>query len=438
AFNIAQSSFRQLIETPDALEDVEAVNANSDNWNQLAADCRSCLSEHSKDVEIFSWYTVAQLFTAEPISNLAIALLTFEQVVNQHWDSLQPILPEKKRKGESEQEQAKEVAEHRVKPLLQLVGDTAESGLLYMPLQMLPLVGDIDYGSFFAAEKAGSLAELQQKAVGFFSSEQAELNTKIIALGQVHDAMQSLEKAIGEKCIAAGTTGVSFRFAKESIERLINAMQYLVGDQFSRWPLDPEPAESQPEQTNTETGVPAPAVRADSGERLGENLKGGNTPNLQQTAQLDIQPAAQPVAVNANALASRDHALAELQKIADYFQQTEPHSPIYLLLKRAIRWGGMSLPDLLQELVGEQGSVNQRIQQLAGLESADHQAELVPVDTATSMNVHSGVNSPSNVDAATSEVQASSAVSMPLEEPTQSSVTANDNTPSGGLSEIEW
>ena len=36
----------------------------------------------------------------------------------------------------------------------------------------------------------------------------------------------------------------------------------------------------------------------------------------------------------------------------------------------------MSLPELLEELVGDNNAVHQRIEHLAGLESAEHKAEL--------------------------------------------------------------
>ena len=415
AFNVAQSSFRQLVETPEATEDIETVHANSDNWTNLASECHSCLQQYSKDVEILSWYTVSQVFTADPLVNLVSALATFEQIINQYWDSLQPILPEKKRKGATEAEQAKEVVEHRVKPLLQLVGDTAESGLLYMPLQMLPLVGDIDYGKFYAAEKAGSLAEVKQQAAAQFSAEKAEVEVKITTLAEVLEALAGLEKAIGEKCHESGATGVSFRFVKESIERLISAMKYLVGDQFSVWPLDVQPpTQDQPAPVTTQSNVSEHINNSNSNQE-----EDGHTPAINQTT-LNVN--------TAQGMASREQALAELQKIADYFQQTEPHSPIYLLLKRAIRWGGMSLPELLQELVGDQESVNLRIQQLAGLESAEHQASLNSAPSSVSAPIGAQVN----------ETQASSAVSMPLDEPTQGSVSANPSSNDGGLSQIEW
>ena len=423
AFNVAQSSFRQLVETPEAAEDIETVNANSDNWTNLASECHSCLQQHSKDVEILSWYTVSQLFTAEPLVNLASALTTFEQVINQYWDSLQPILPEKKRKGATEAEQDKEVVEHRVKPLLQLVGDTAESGLLYMPLQILPLVGDVDYGKFYAAEKAGNLAELKQQAVSVFSAEKAEVEAKIITLAEVLEALAALEKAIGEKCLASGTTGVSFRFVKETVERLIGAMKYLVGDQFAVWPLDIQTQDQQSEQATTQPIEPEQINNPNSNQ-----LEGGNSPAISQAAATMNMVHGTFQGQATQGMASREQALAELQKIADYFQQTEPHSPIYLLLKRAIRWGGMSLPELLQELVGDQESVNLRIQQLAGLESAEHQASLNSAPSSVSAPIGAQVN----------ETQASSAVSMPLDEPTQGSVSANPSSNDGGLSQIEW
>ncbi|GAL33773.1 uncharacterized protein ImpA [Vibrio maritimus] len=87
-----------------------------------------------------------------------------------------------------------------------------------------------------------------------------------------------------------------------------------------------------------------------------------------QQASLNI------TALPTGGVATREQALANLQSIADYFLEHEPHSPIYLLLKRAIRWGGMSLPELLEELVGDNSAVHQRIEHLAGLESAEHKA----------------------------------------------------------------
>lgn len=49
---------------------------------------------------------------------------------------------------------------------------------------------------------------------------------------------------------------------------------------------------------------------------------------------------------------SRAEAYRRLSEAADYLLRTEPHSPAPYLVRRAIAWGGMSLVELLAELMG--------------------------------------------------------------------------------------
>ena len=53
----------------------------------------------------------------------------------------------------------------------------------------------------------------------------------------------------------------------------------------------------------------------------------------------------------------RSRAYAMLGEIADYLAALEPHSPVPYLLRRAIAWGGMTLPELLPELLREQAAL---------------------------------------------------------------------------------
>jgi type VI secretion system protein ImpA len=48
---------------------------------------------------------------------------------------------------------------------------------------------------------------------------------------------------------------------------------------------------------------------------------------------------------------TRDTALRELDRIADYFRRTEPHSPLAYTLDEAVRRGRMSLSELLAEVL---------------------------------------------------------------------------------------
>lgn len=65
---------------------------------------------------------------------------------------------------------------------------------------------------------------------------------------------------------------------------------------------------------------------------------------------------------------SRAGAYRRLSEAADYLLRTEPHSPTPYLVKRAVEWGSMSLPELLQQIVRNEGEMNEidRLLRLTG------------------------------------------------------------------------
>ena len=50
-------------------------------------------------------------------------------------------------------------------------------------------------------------------------------------------------------------------------------------------------------------------------------------------------------------LQTRGEAYEMLQKVADFFSKTEPHSPVSTALKRIVAWRNLSFPELMKELV---------------------------------------------------------------------------------------
>ena len=65
---------------------------------------------------------------------------------------------------------------------------------------------------------------------------------------------------------------------------------------------------------------------------------------------------------------SRADAYRRLSDAADYLLRTEPHSPTPYLVKRAVEWGNMSLPELLQQIVRNEGELSEidRLLRLTG------------------------------------------------------------------------
>ncbi len=63
---------------------------------------------------------------------------------------------------------------------------------------------------------------------------------------------------------------------------------------------------------------------------------------------------------------SRDDALRRLAEVAQYFQRTEPHSPVAYLVQRAIKWGQMPLEVWLQDVIRD-GAVLGQIKETLGI-----------------------------------------------------------------------
>jgi type VI secretion system protein ImpA len=61
----------------------------------------------------------------------------------------------------------------------------------------------------------------------------------------------------------------------------------------------------------------------------------------------------------AGPIRSRAEAYRRLAEAADYLMRTEPHSPTPYLVKRAVEWGGMSLHEVLQQIVRNDGELQE-------------------------------------------------------------------------------
>ncbi len=60
------------------------------------------------------------------------------------------------------------------------------------------------------------------------------------------------------------------------------------------------------------------------------------------------------VATASGAIQNRSDALKRLSDIAQFFQKTEPHSPLSYLIQRAVKWGNMPLESWLQDVIKDE------------------------------------------------------------------------------------
>lgn len=74
------------------------------------------------------------------------------------------------------------------------------------------------------------------------------------------------------------------------------------------------------------------------------------------------------IAVAGGPIRSRDQAIRQLQEIAAFFRQTEPHSPVAYLAEKAAKWGTMPLHEWLRTVVKDDGALL-RMEELLGVEN---------------------------------------------------------------------
>jgi type VI secretion system protein ImpA len=72
------------------------------------------------------------------------------------------------------------------------------------------------------------------------------------------------------------------------------------------------------------------------------------------------------ITVSVGAIRGRQEALRRLSEIAEFFQKTEPHSPVSYLVERAVKWGNMPLEQWLQEVIKDSTTLGQ-VQETLGV-----------------------------------------------------------------------
>ena len=152
-------------------------------------------------------------------------------------------------------------------------------------------------------------------------------------INECWDALRALNHVIEEKYDRNQTPGLG------NLQKSLEA----VHDQLKK--LLEEKRQEEPDETDAEE-----AAAGEGGEAGAVSAGGGP-------------------GVPTGAIQNRKDAFKRLADIADFFQKTEPHSPVAYLIQRAVKWGHMPLESWLQDVIKDE-TILYQLRQTLGFNTA--------------------------------------------------------------------
>ena len=321
------------------------------DWPAMETLCIDVLTTSTKDLQIAGWLTEAWT-RRHGLAGLAAGAQLLEGLCRNFWDDIHPRIED-------------DDVEIRVAPLFWINDNIAQTLFLHLPLmpradQSPDYLSLSDWQRAVAAEFAAG-ASRDSKAVGAASRKDMlqeathhihTLVTVDIRAQQAGESWETLTRLLDEKL---GEQSPSLSKVTESIKQIRLAVRSLLQD---RDPRDTEAAEVlSPAITEPAYAAPISEMTA-----MEDNSIDSVNSHAAQSAALPGLPAL-PAKVN-----TRAEAYRLLELAAAFLEQTEPHSPTPYLIKRAITWGRLPLPELMQEVIQEEGDIS-RYFSLLGIKS---------------------------------------------------------------------
>ncbi|MFW5825784.1 MAG: type VI secretion system protein TssA [Marinobacter sp.] len=298
-------------------------------WRQMAREIPVLLTKRTKDLEYTAWLIEA-LCREHGFLGLADGFTLARELLLNHWDNLHPAPDE-------------EGPATRIAPLVGLNGLDTE-GTLIQPILSVPLFQADDGGAYatWHAEQAAEVGRLDEDRAlnriktGAASPEQlqaAVASTPVEDLASTREAILAAQQAFAELAEVMDevmgepqpTTNI-----RHALDRCLSVLAHHAGARIDEWARHHAPRDTFGQGTDAEPEI------------LDE---GGDTPAPRRKVD--------PVQA---AIDSRTEALAELRRLSDFFLKTEPHSPVSYAIRQAVRWSDMTLPELMQELIDDNGA----------------------------------------------------------------------------------
>ncbi len=290
------------------------------DWDRVIGLCRAALAEQSKDLQVACWLVEAAA-ERDGLASAADGLGFVAALCDAHWQGLHP-----QHDGEADSP--------RFAPLVWL--ETALVRIVQTVPVALPDAAPEEVQPFSwtdyvnatrrdVARRAAAGKKPGGAGVAAFDAAIAatpahHLEAFEIGIQRLSEATVALEARLSE---LAGEAAPTLSRLRCSLQDLLTLLRPILAQR------------TRPRPTRVIAALPAPA---------GEEATGAAGPAVCVAAP---PPPTLDAAASDHGRAAAYRALSE---VAGYLRRVEPHSPVPYLIDRAVRWGGMSLAEVLADL----------------------------------------------------------------------------------------
>ncbi|ALM73363.1 type VI secretion system protein TssA [Vibrio vulnificus] len=306
----------------NAIIEEEPILNYANLWQVFLDEVPQALASQTKDLEYVAWLIEA-LTRLDGFKGMAIGYELATYYLVNYWADLYPMPDE-------------DGLETRISPIIGLNGIDNE-GTLIFPLSCIPMTEGLSEQPYAyweyqqaldlercdedkkRAKRDQGVPELSDITQAVKSSSSQFYQRLIEDLNRAISSFERFSQALDSACEEVTPSS----YISRKLDAIHSAIMHLASDKMIK--------------VSKETNSDEPSHSASSHE--GENDgRGQGEANFQLLA--------------AN-MHSREQAIVQLQRVADFFRETEPHSPVSYTIEQVIRWCGMSLPELLAELISD-------------------------------------------------------------------------------------
>lgn len=299
------------------------------DWPRIEALCSSMLATRSKDVQIAAWLAESWM-RQRSLAGLRDGLVLLNALLARYWPQLHPVID-----GDD--------ADARLAPFEWLNESLAASVRVHATLL------NVDDGKPWRL----TLAVWERMTASELAP--VEVNTR----GKAVLPPDPPEPTRPEVAALAWTMGPALAEAAALVAQCLDALDAMsaflhaqLGDlapNLGKFAQVLEGAARMLAQLHVDD-------EGDDGDEGGEDEPEAALPAAQP--ELHTPVAAPAIASAMPAWRNRAEAYATLAALADYISSVEPHSPTPFLIRRAVNWGRMSLPEVIAEIIREEGDVS--------------------------------------------------------------------------------